>query len=203
MPRTIRTMAALGALSLAGVSAMADIEPVSFTVDASSVQVAGHNLKLNGAGVSSRLMFKIYAIGLYLPDRRNTVQDILRQDEPRRLVIRLLRDVDGSSFNAMMGDYARTEGTALPPHVIQNLAQLAQLLGARPQGLRNGDVLTFDWVPGTGTVVGINNRAVLEPVRGADFYHALLNIWLGDKPADPGLKTQLLGRDMGFARASH
>ena len=52
--------------------------------------------------------------------------------------------------------------------------------------------LSANGVPGTGTVVGINNRAVLEPVRGADFHYALLNIWLGKKTAD-------LARDMGFA----
>jgi len=29
--------------------------------------------------------------------------------------------------------------------------------------------------------------------RAANFYHALLNIWLGDKPLDPALKRLLLG----------
>jgi len=32
------------------------------------------------------------------------------------------------------------------------------------------------------------------PLREMDFYKALLNIWLGDKPADTGLKMRLLGQ---------
>jgi len=163
-----------------------------------TVQVGGRHLRLNGAGVGMRLMFKVYAMGLYLPDRRDTVQDILKQDEPRRMVIKMLRNVDSASFNEVLMDYMREDGADLKPHVIGSMLHLARLISEQPQGLRTGDTLTLDWIPGTGTVIELNNRAVSEPMRGADFYTALLNIWLGEKPADARLKTLLLGASSGY-----
>lgn len=191
-----------GACALAWLPVQASFEGVNNPGDA-PVRVAGQSLRLNGVGVSSRLMFRIYAMGLYLPARRDSMQDIVSRDEPRRLVIRMLRDVDGGTFNQMLMDYADSKNGALPPQVIGPLLHLARLIGSQPQGLRNGDVLTFDWVPGTGTVVELNQKAVTEPLRGTNVYHALLDIWLGDQPADPGLKTKLLGRAEAPARTYH
>jgi hypothetical protein len=53
-------------------------------------------------------------------------------------------------------------------------------------------VLLYDFIPGTGTRVTINGeeKGVIE---GADFYAALLDIWLGDEPADDDLKDAMLG----------
>lgn len=161
---------------------------------APQVQVAGQRLKLNGVGVGRRLMFKVYAMGLYLPDRRDSMEDIVTRDEPRRLVIRMLRDVDADRFNEMLLEQAGRKTGGLPAPVAGPLMNLARLIGNQPQGLRTGDVLTFDWVPGTGTLVELNNKAVTEPLRGAGLYLALLDIWLGEQPADPALKVQLLGQ---------
>lgn len=185
--------AAASACAFASAPARANIETANATTEP-TVLVAGRHLKLNGAGVGTRLMFKVYAMGLYLPDRRESVQDILRQDEPRRMVIKLLRHVDSASFNEVLLDYVEEEGAALPPGVVKSMVQLSRLIAELPQGLRMGDTLTLDWVPGTGTVIELNKKVVTEPLRGADFYVALLNIWLGDKPADSKLKTHLLGK---------
>lgn len=184
---------ALGACALACMPVYASFESTDLQ-QAPQVQVAGQRLRLNGGGVGSRLMFKVYAMGLYLPDRRESLQDIAMRDEPRRLVIRLLRDLDGERFNEMLTDYAGRKGSALSPQVIGPLLQLARLIASQPKGLRTGDVLTFDWVPGTGTLVALNQQAVTDPLRGTQLYLALLDIWLGEQPADPALKTQLLGQ---------
>ncbi len=184
---------AVSASAFTCVPARASFETANATTEP-TVQVAGKHLRLNGAGVGTRLMFKVYAMGLYLPDRRESVQDILKQDEPRRLVIRMLRNVDSASFNEVLMEYVRDEGAGLPPPVVGSMLYLARLIAEQPQGLRTGDTLTLDWVPGTGTVIELNKKAVSEPLRGADFYIALLNIWLGEKPADARLKTSLLGK---------
>lgn len=186
--------------TLAAVACAVACAPAAATVDMDgvalddSVLVAGKNLKLNGAGISMRLIFKVYAMGLYLPDQRGTVRDVLSMDGPRRLVIAMLRDVSGDDFNDVLANYASTDGGALQSPVMGHLLQLGKAISSQPQGLRKGDTLTLDWVPGTGTVVELNKKPLTAPLRDVAFFNALLNIWLGDKPADPGLKTKLLGQ---------
>jgi hypothetical protein len=159
-----------------------------------TAQVAGKNLKLNGAGVSMRMIFKVYALSLYLPNRQETARDILLGEGPKRLLIAMLRDVSGSEFNYELRQYAVAEGASIPAHVLDNMQRLGQAIDRQSNGLRKGDTLTLDWVPGTGTHVHLNNKALTDPVRDVAFYKALLNIWLGDKPADSGLKMKLLGQ---------
>lgn len=188
-----KTQLALALYAAVSLPALATVEMEGVALD-ESVQVAGKSLKLNGAGVSKRLIFKVYAMGLYLTDHRATVQDVLSMDGPRRVVIAMLRDISGADFNEALQEYAAAEKNNLDEGVGSNMLHLGRAITAQPQGLRKGDTLTLDWVPGTGTVVELNKKPLTAPLRDIAFYNALLNIWLGDKPADPSLKTKLLGR---------
>jgi hypothetical protein len=188
-----RTSLAAAACALAWAPAMASVNMEGVALD-ESVLVAGKNLKLNGAGISFRLIFKVYAMGLYLPDRKATVQDVLATDGPRRLVITMLRDVSGEDFNEAILSFISNEASSMQAKSIGHVLLLGKAIASQPQGLRKGDTLTMDWVPGTGTVIELNKKPLTEPMRDIAFYNALLNIWLGDKPADPALKTKLLGR---------
>lgn len=158
------------------------------------VQVGGKSLKLNGAGISMRLMFKVYAMGLYLPAQRATPQDVLATDGPRRLSITMLRNVRSEDFQRGLTSYVSAEGAALPEAAAAGILHLSRALAEQTAGLSKGDVLTLDWLPGTGTVVELNKRPVSAPLRDIAVYNALLNIWLGERPADPTLKDKLLGR---------
>lgn len=159
-----------------------------------SVQVAGKNLRLNGAGISMRVIFKVYALGLYLPNRQDTTRDVLQVDGPKRLLIAMLRDVSGAEFNEELRQYAAAESASIPANILDNMVHLGQAIDRQSNGLRKGDTLTLDWVPGTGTMVELNNKPLTAPLRDIAFYKALLNIWLGDKPADSRLKMKLLGQ---------
>jgi len=57
--------------------------------------------------------------------------------------------------------------------------------------MRRGDVIDLDYQPAEGTRVLFNGE-LQGRIEGADFYAALLQVWLGQKPADPDLKTALL-----------
>lgn len=43
-------------------------------------------------------------------------------------------------------------------------------------------------------MVALNSRPLTPPLRDITFYNALLNIWLGENPADNHLKNVLLGQ---------
>ena len=58
--------------------------------------------------------------------------------------------------------------------------------------LGTGDVVVLDYIPGKGTQVKIKgeNKGIIE---GEDFNIALLDIWIGEEPADEDLKDAMLG----------
>jgi hypothetical protein len=151
-----------------------------------SAQVAGKILKLNGAGLSLRMIFRVYAISLYLAEPKNTVEAVLNADGPRRIAILMLRDVSGEDFSQALAESPAAKVEA-------GLMQVGMTIAAQPHGLRKGDKLTLDWVPGTGTVIELNDRRLTQPIADRNFYNALLNVWLGAKPIDSSLKTKLLG----------
>jgi hypothetical protein len=59
--------------------------------------------------------------------------------------------------------------------------------------VKKGDIVTLDWIPGTGTVSAVNGKQQGEALPDPGFYSAVLRIWLGEKPADSSLKPLLLG----------
>ena len=63
------------------------------------------------------------------------------------------------------------------------------------QDFREGNTLTFSYVPGKGTEVVVDGEA-RGVIEGSDFGMALISIWLGDPP-DAGLKEGLLGGPCG------
>ena len=57
-----------------------------------------------------------------------------------------------------------------------------------------GDTFELDWTPGVGTVLLVKGKPQGEPFPEAEFFNALLRIWLGSSPADWKLKEALLGK---------
>ena len=58
--------------------------------------------------------------------------------------------------------------------------------------VREGDVLYIDYIPGIGTRVTVNAEKK-GVIPGLDFNNAVMDIWLGEEPADGKLKKAMLG----------
>jgi hypothetical protein len=157
-------------------------------------RIAGRPLQLNGAGIGQRFVFKVYAIALYLPEPRHTAEAVLDGDGPSRISIRLLRDVGKLDFAKAIAESA-ADGRDRPDVEpgATGLLEVGAAIASLPQGLRSGDRLTIDWVPGLGTVIQLNHKPLMQPNADRNLYKALLKVWLGAKPTDAALKTQLLG----------
>jgi len=158
-----------------------------------SVQFDNTVLTLNGAGVRSIVVFKMYVIGLYLADKQHSAEAILTNAAPKRIALHVLvgeagaeRFVDGF-HKGIEKNHSEAQLQALR----ERLAAFEQLFGA-DRVFKRGDVIAFDWLPGIGTRVSLNG-AELGRIAGDDFYRALLSIWLGSKPVNEGLKKALLG----------
>jgi Chalcone isomerase-like len=186
---------AIAALSLALIAVGAGAQPAELEgvkLDPTA-QVGGATLQLNGAGLRTRVFFKVYVAGLYVPQKANNAGALLAQKGPRRVAITMLRNVDADTFSG-----ALVEG-------LKNNLSEAQYTGFKAQidtlianfkaagEAKAGDVIHLDFAPEAGTKVIVNGKAQGSAIAGEDFYTALLRIWLGDKPADGDLKKGMLG----------
>lgn len=157
-----------------------------------SIQLANTELKLNGAGIRYKAIFKVYVAGLYLKEKKTTVPDVLAVPGPRRVTIVMLRDLSNEDFGRgfMQGIQQNTD-KAEKAKLTSQFLRFGELFASVPE-LKKGDVMTNDWIPGVGTVLTLNGKKLGEPYPDLAFYNALLRIWLGDSPVDKGLKKAML-----------
>ncbi len=157
-------------------------------------RVGSADLMLNGAGLRKRAFFQVYAIGLYLAEKKPAGADPIALAGPKRIAIHMLRDVDAATFTEALTDGMRAnhdEATmkSLEPRVAQLSAIMAELKEAK-----KGMAILLDWQPGSGTAVIVDGNPRGKQIEGEDFFRALLRIWLGDKPVQDDLKRALLGQ---------
>jgi hypothetical protein len=152
-------------------------------------RVVDTELSLSGAGLRRRAFFQVYAVGLYVQDRK---ADPISQPGPKRVQIHMLRDVGADTFTEALADgikanHSEAEAKALEPRIKQLGATIAQIKEAK-----KGMTIALDWNR-SATQVVIDGKPAGPPIEGEDFYRALLKIWLGDKPVQDDLKKALLG----------
>lgn len=158
-----------------------------------AMELAGTRLALNGAGIRTKVIFKVYTAGLYLPRKAATAEEVLAQPGAKRISLTMLRDVDADEFGAA---FAKGIEENNDPATLVRLAASIQRMNrifAEHRKLATGDGITIDWTPG-GTSIRVKGAAQGEPIREPEFYPALLRIWLGPAPADRSLKEALLGK---------
>ena len=158
-----------------------------------TVRLASRELKLNGAGVRYKVIFKVYTIALYLPEKKTQLADILPLPGPRRLEIVMLRDITSDELGqAFMQGLKRSSDQADRTRLLSQTMQFGAMFEMVP-GLKKGDILTVDWLPEEGTLCKLNGKQVGDKVPELAFYNALLKIWIGAHPADTQLRAHLLG----------
>ncbi len=178
------------ACSLALPAVAAEINGVKF---ADTVKVGGSDLKLNGLGMRTKVVFKVYAAGLYLTEKKTTPADILAVQGPRRVTLVMMRDLTSDEFGqAFMTGLNNNLSQAEKTKIVSQISKFGEMF-ASIESLKKGDVLNIDWIPATGTQTELNGKKIGETVPDVAFYNAILRIWIGDKPADSSLKPALLG----------
>ncbi|KAB2919746.1 MAG: hypothetical protein F9K30_16950 [Dechloromonas sp.] len=186
--RSVRQAALLAALIAAPGLQAAEVAGVRID---DAVKVGGSDLVLNGAGLRSKLFIKVYVGALYVGQKAGTPAAIYDSPAPRRMLMRMLRDMDAETLHGALDEGLRNN---LTPAELAAMQGPAGQLGALMKGIgkvREGDAVAIDFTA-DGVSVSLNNQ-VRGAVPGADFARALLRVWLGDKPADASLKKALLG----------
>lgn len=165
---------------------ISDIEiPESISLGESS-----KNLILNGAGIRSKFIFDIYIGALYLEQKQSTSSAIYQQAGKKRIHMHFLYDeiskekLTNSWNDGFKNNHNDDELEKLQPRINQ--------FNALFTAVKKGDVINLAFQPEKGTAVIINGKT-RGSVLGADFFVALLKIWLGEHPADSDLKQAMLG----------
>jgi hypothetical protein len=188
----VRIVAASVALALATTACALDVAGVK--VD-ERLKLANQDLVLNGAGIryAAAGLVRVYVAALYLPQKKNTSVDIGALKGPKRMQLSVMREINSNDFSkALLSGMRANLSSAEQQKHFESLLKLGQIFGQIPT-LKKGESIIIDSVPGTGTVVLVNNKRVGEVFQDDTFFQALLQIWIGPKPIDESLKPVLLG----------
>ncbi|MDD5336057.1 MAG: chalcone isomerase family protein [Rhodoferax sp.] len=158
------------------------------------IRLAQHELRLNGLGVRKIFFIKAYVAGLYLNEKAATPAALVALPGPKRLQLRMLRGAGPDDFNsALVAGIRKNAGEAELLRLADRVSQLE--LTIKSIGLTvKGDVINLDYLPGLGTQLTINGTRQGQAIFGADFFTAILGIFVGDQPVDALLKKGLLGQ---------
>lgn len=154
----------------------------------------GPELVLNGAGIRTRVFFKVYVGGLYLTEKKGAATDVLALVGPKRVAMTMLRDLTAQQLSDGLAEGIRNNSSAAEQEALKaRVDELVAIMNALGEA-KKGDVILLDFLPESGTRMVFNGQPRGKPIAGEDFYRALLKIWLGEKPVDEDLKKGMLGQ---------
>ena len=183
----IRTAVTSAALAFCAVASAAEVGGVRLD---DNVNVGGQELLLNGAGVRTRVVFKVYVASLYLPQKASDAQGVLAK-APRRIQLNLLRALSADQFVDALNEGLAENNTAAELAAVKaQVDQLATIMRSF-RDVKEKDIVTLDYVDGA-TRVALNGDTK-GSIPGEPFNQALTRVWLGEKPVQADLKKALLG----------
>ena len=154
------------------------------------VSMGAQELALNGAGIRTRVVFKVYVASLYLPQKAAELAAVLAKS-PRRIQLNMLRTLSADQLvEALNEGLAENNIAAELAAVKSQIDALATIMKSFKE-VKEKDVITLDFVDGA-TRIGLNGEAKGN-IGGDAFNQALTKVWLGEKPVQADLKKSLLG----------
>jgi len=182
-PITLMALALLWGTAALGM----DIQGVRLPDTAS---VGGRQLVLNGAGVRTKVVFRIYVGSLYLPQATRDAAAALAA-APRRVRLDLLRNLHADQLSDALIEGLKDNNSDAELAAVK--AQTDQMVAVMKGfgDVKEGSIVALDHFDGaTHILLDGNERAA---IAGEAFAQALARIWLGDHPVQADLKRAMLG----------
>lgn len=179
---------AVAALGTFTASAQMKVEDI--TVE-KNLTVEGKELTLNGAGLREKFFIDLYVAGFYTTAQSKDGKALTNADQPMAITLDIVSKlvtqekmieaiVDG--FEDSVDDAERKK---LQP-------KIEKFIGFFNEAIIEGNEFQISYVPGKGTMAHKNGK-LLGSIDGLDFKKGLFGIWIGNDPADNGLRKDLLG----------
>jgi hypothetical protein len=153
-----------------------------------NMELEGKKLQLNGLGLRTKVVFKVYVGALYLEKTSKDGMEIAASEQYKRMELNFLRGVDGADVAKAIADGFNNNAADVLPAIKERIAKFEKLI----PDVKKGDKLVFTYRPGKTLEVEAGGK-VLGSIEGKDFADALFRVWLGPKPSDKALKDGLLG----------
>ncbi|MEM8945851.1 MAG: chalcone isomerase family protein [Planctomycetota bacterium] len=156
----------------------------------STLKIAKQELRLNGKGTRSKYMISVYEAGLYLAQPIQQAKLILDVDE--WMAIRIVINSKMVSQQKLVDSLQKGFDNSTGGNTRSIQKEIDQFRGCFTDEITLGDTFDFVYAPSHGVVV-LKNGQQKGRIAGMQFKQALFGIWLGERPADAGLKVALLG----------
>jgi hypothetical protein len=187
MKLTIIRNAALTLLAIWTFGTTANAVELSRATLPDTLSAGDSTLKLNGLGLRKKAIVKVYVGALYLTSPSKDADAILASDQTKAIRMHFLRDLKKAQLiEAFQEGF---EGNAKDK--AGQRAAFEKMLALVPD-VKEGETLTFTYVPGKGTALQVGNKE-LGTFAGKGFADAVFSIWLGPKPPTADLKKGMLG----------
>jgi hypothetical protein len=154
-----------------------------------TADVGGRTLLLNGLGLRSEFMVKIYVAGLYLEQKSSDSDAIIKTSTSKRIVMQFIH---GVSKDQLVDSFAESL-TNNSPDATNNLKADTDLLLGALESVKSGDQMVFTFLPDAGTTFTLNGHVKLT-IADPAFSTAVFSVWLGPRPPTALVKKGLLGQ---------
>lgn len=158
-----------------------------------AITLGGQRLPLNGAGIRYKTFIKVYVGSLYASRKVTDLQSLVAAPGPKRMQLVMLREINGTELGRLL--YRGIEDNTTKEQFFKFAGSFARVsnIFIEYKALKQGDVVSVDYIPGTGTTILVNGKiAANEVFKEPEFFQAMMSIWLGPVPADFKLKDALL-----------
>lgn len=154
-------------------------------------QESGTVLQLNGAGIRSKFVIKVYVGMLYLENQNSDAAAVISDTGAKQLILHFLyKEVEKEKLVSAWNEGFNGNGSS---EQLEKLNSEIELFNSYFETVKKGDRIVLDYIPDTGTVVTVAGQQK-GTIPGKEFNDLLLSIWLGEKPVTEKLRDGLLGK---------
>ncbi len=156
------------------------------------MKVGNEYLKMNGAGIREKMFLNLYVGTLYLQSKTTDANEIIAANKPMAVKIKIISGmVDNDNFEeALREGFDKSTNNNIAP--VKERMETMILEGFK-EDIETNDIYDLVYEPSKGCTLYKNNTSLVT-VPGLDFKKALFGVWLGEEPADSGLKKKMLGK---------
>jgi len=152
-----------------------------------TMEVEGRTLKLVGAGVREKTIFKIdiYTMGVYFENMTCNHLKLIHTDEAKVIFMDFVRDIPGDKMMAnLKGNFEQR----LSDDATEELKKkVRDFVGIFREEIKDKTRVKVVYVPGKGTSTFINGKQQGPIVPGRDFQKVMWSIWFDGDTCCPYL----------------